>query len=178
MVDRVRPLKWERPSTGGTQTDTSPTSNDPNEDYPDVRGVAIQNDTSNDEVVILSRDSSNNMTFKDGVVTGVKTLTELLSGSGGITESSHRVLDQLVHALDENYFEEYTRVGNKVTNITVWTSAAKTLKIREEQYTYSGNRVTQEVDIQYDGVGTEVERLTLTYNYTGSLILSVTCVRT
>jgi len=118
------------------------------------------------------------MTFKDGVVTGVKTLTELLSGSGGITESSHRVLDQLVHALDENYFEEYTRVGNKVTNITVWTSAAKTLKIREEQYTYSGNRVTQEVDIQYDGVGTEVERLTLTYNYTGSLILSVTCVRT
>jgi len=178
MVDRVRPLKYESPGTGGTQTDDIATSNNPNQDYPDVRGIAIQNDSSNDETVIVSRDASSNMTFQDGVVAGVKTLTELLAGGGGLTEESHRILDTLIHELSEDNYEEYTRVANKVTNVTVWETSSKLKKIREEQYTYSGNQVTQEVDIQYDSAGVEKERLTITYAYTGSLVTSATTVRT
>jgi len=102
----------------------------------------------------------------------------LRSGSGGITEEEHRTLDQLVHDLAEDYYEEYTYTGNKVTNITVWTDSGKTKKIREEQYTYSGSRVTQVVTIQYDSDGNEFERLTESYTYaSGSRIDYVDAVR-
>ncbi|RLC88633.1 MAG: hypothetical protein DRJ03_01805 [Chloroflexi bacterium] len=176
MVDRISPLKIEGPASGGSQTDDFPTSASRNEDFVDCRGVTVQDDTSNDDLVRVSRDGDD-MTFLDKNNT-VKTLTELLASGGGLTPTTHAVLDQLVHALAEDYYEEYTRSGNKVTNITVWTDSGKTTKIREEQYTYTGNKITQEVDIQYDGSGVEVERLTLTYAYSGSLVLNVTSVRT
>lgn len=78
--DRVRSLKIEKPSTGGTQTDIYPSTVNTNEDALDVRGLVIQNDTSDDENVIISRDASDNMTFKDGVVSGEQTLSDLLEG--------------------------------------------------------------------------------------------------
>lgn len=102
---------------------------------------------------------------------------DLRSGSG-LSAAQHLVLDQLVHDVDENYYEEYTRSAGKVTNITVWTDSGKTIKIREYQYTYSGNKIDTETIIQYDGGGSEVERMTLTYTFTGNLLTSVSCVRT
>jgi hypothetical protein len=52
-----------------------------NQDAVDVRGVFLQNDTSNDAAVLITRDnaSPSNMTFADGVVSGTKTLLQLLS---------------------------------------------------------------------------------------------------
>jgi len=73
-------MKLESPATGGTQDDAFPTEADPNEDYPDVRGVTIQNDSSNDEDVVISRDASDNLTFQDKVVSGTKTLADLVAG--------------------------------------------------------------------------------------------------
>lgn len=174
--DRVQSLKIESPGSGGTETDDFPTSLDRNEDFLDCRGVAIQDDSSDDESVILSRDASDNMTFEDGVVSGVKTLSDLLAG--GMSPDTHRQLDQLVHGLAEDYYEEYTYTGNRVTNVTAWTDSGKTKKIREEQYTYSGSRVTQVVTIQYDGDGNEFERLTESYTYvSGGKIDHVDAVR-
>jgi len=77
--DRIRPMKLESPATGGTQDDAFPTEVNPNEDYPDVRGVTFQNDSSNDEVVYVERDASGNMVFADDVVSGEKTLNDLLT---------------------------------------------------------------------------------------------------
>ncbi len=82
MADRVQVIKWESPSHGGTQTDMVPSEIDTNEDGLDARAIYFQNNTSKDSVVETSRDASNNMTFKDGVVSGTKTLTDLLAGSG------------------------------------------------------------------------------------------------
>lgn len=76
MADRVPPLKQET-----AEGDLLPTEFDHNEDGVDVRSVFYQNDTSDDTNVETSRDSSNNMTFKDGVVSGTKTLTDLLGGA-------------------------------------------------------------------------------------------------
>jgi len=76
MVDRVRPLKLENPGSGGTQTDLYPTAANPNQDHLDVRGIVIQGDSSNDEVVRVSRDSSDRMTMEDTEVSAV-TLTAL-----------------------------------------------------------------------------------------------------
>lgn len=174
-VDRIKPLKLESPDSGGIETDEFPTSLDVHEDFVDCRGVAIQSDVSNDDAVLISRDASGNLTLKDAV-TSLKTLAQLAAGTG-MTEEQHRVLDQLVHGLAENYYEEYTYSGGRVTNCTIWETSGKLKKIREEQYDYDGSRVSQVVTIQYDGSGNEVERLTEVYGYTGSRVDSVTATR-
>lgn len=74
-------------------------------------------------------------------------------------------LDSLVHNLSEDYYSETTFQIGRATNITVWTDSNKTTKVREYQYTYERGSVTQEVRIQYDTNGVEVQRLTLSYTY-------------
>lgn len=110
----------------------------------------------------------------------LQTVLEELDISGtGITESEHRTLDQLVHQLDEDYYEEVVYTGIQPTNVTYWTNSGKTTKIREHQYTYGlGRKLTQQIIIQYNGSGVEVERLTLSYTYQGTRLDTVTCVRT
>lgn len=85
MVDRVQPRKMESPTTGGTQLDQFDTDLNPNEDFVDARGLTIQNDSSNDEDVRLSRDGSGNMTFLDEH-NSLLTLTDLLGGAAVKTQ--------------------------------------------------------------------------------------------
>lgn len=95
-----------------------------------------------------------------------------------VSPSGHRILDQLTHNLDEDYYEEYTyNVSGSVSNTTFWTDSGKTLKIREYDYTYAGGKMTQSVEKQYDGSGTLVETLTKTYTWASSRITSITCIR-
>lgn len=96
---------------------------------------------------------------------------------GGISESDHETLDTLVHEIDETSFDEHTYVRSKLSNVTTWSSSAKTLKIREEQYTYSASKITQVVTIQYDNVGAVKMTVTETYTYSGNVIVSVTRVK-
>lgn len=81
MVDRVQAIKWESVSGGGTDEDTVPTEIDFNEDGLDMRSAFLQNDTSADKDVTISRDASDNLTFTDKVIGSVKTLTELAAAS-------------------------------------------------------------------------------------------------
>ena len=69
----------ESPVTG-TETDLFPTAADPNEDHVEARGVFIQNDSSDDELVHVTRDASDRLTFKDGDNTTPVPLTDLISG--------------------------------------------------------------------------------------------------
>lgn len=113
------------------------------------------------------------------VLTYNGTTSQWESGAGGgITEAEHEALDTLVHEIDETSFDEVTYSGNKAMSYIVWTSAAKTLKIREEQYTYSGNKVSQVVTTQYDGVGAVEMTMAETYTYSGSKVTSVTRTKT
>ena len=175
-MDRVKPLKIEGTGSGGSTNDDFPTSLNKNQDHVDARGLVIQNDSSDDELVGVSRDSSDNMTFHDDVVSGTKSLADLLAG--GMSEEAHRTLDQLTHDLDEGYYEEATYSSGKITNITTWETSSKLKKIREWAYTYTGIRVTTEVITQYDSAGSWKERLTLSYVYSGSRVANVTSVRT
>ena len=83
MVDRVYPLKLET-LDDGSQTDIWPNELNPNEDAVSVRGVFVQNDTSDDTAAFMSRDALDNMTFVDGV-TAEKTLAELAVDYGPVT---------------------------------------------------------------------------------------------
>lgn len=88
--------------------------------------------------------------------TGVKSLT---TGSG-LSEGAHDDLDDLVHWLAETNYTEITRSAGKVTNVTAWTDSGKTTKVRELVVTRSAGKVSQLDFIQYDGVGTEKQRMT------------------
>jgi hypothetical protein len=76
-MDRVRSIKIESPSTGGTQSDRFYRPANPNQDAPDLRGVFLQNDTSSDTSVYLTRDASHNLIFRDPVIGVEKTLSQL-----------------------------------------------------------------------------------------------------
>lgn len=103
----------------------------------------------------------------------------LRSGTG-ISEGVHRSLDQLVHEIAEDSFDEFNYTGNRVDSIITWTDSGKTQKIREQTFAYSGNQVTTIVMKQYDGAGTLIvgETLTETFAYSGSKVISITRVLT
>jgi len=92
--DRVQFLKNESPGQGGTEDDLGfPSVGNANTDAPSVAGWFIQPphpSTDRDEKVYTTRDASGNMVFKDDVVVGEKTLTELLTGSADVDHAWRR----------------------------------------------------------------------------------------
>lgn len=113
------------------------------------------------------------MAFRDGKSSCL--CTPPGGGTGGITSSEHRTLDQLVHAVAENSFDELVYTGSRVDSLITWTNAGKTVKIREEIYTYTGSKVTAVVTRHYDALGVVITGETMTENltYTGSRVDSI-----
>ncbi|MEO5348884.1 MAG: hypothetical protein H7836_04485 [Magnetococcus sp. YQC-3] len=60
-VDKVKHLKIENPSSGGTETDPFPTESNPTQDYSAIKGIAFENNDNR----LLDLDASGNMQFKD-----------------------------------------------------------------------------------------------------------------
>jgi len=157
-VDLVKPLKYE-----SDEGDFGPVQFNPNEDVVNANGYAL-NDNEN---IIIDSDGSGNIQFKDVVAGGPHTLADLLVSSGGITESQHKVLDQLVHLIAESNHQDITYNGWKVTDIIHWIDDNKTTKIREINLTYNGWKTNTLIIKQYNAVGTLVETLTGTFSWTG-----------
>ena len=147
-----------------------------NTDAPDVRGVYIQNDTSNDANVLVSRDASNNLTFTDSV-TGTKTLAQLATASSGVTYNEFLLDNEptaVTGATDASYTVAYS--GNQVTSET-W-KRNDTTNIKTIAYTYTGIKVTSEVRKVYASDGTTiVAQVTWNYTYTGNSLTSATMTR-
>lgn len=110
----------------------------------------------------LSNVTSNN-------VQGALEELDIAISTGGITENEHEDLDTLVHNISETSFEEGTYTGpfNRLSNVTIYTDATKTTKVREVNFTYTGSRVTTVQTIQYDSSGNVKDTLTETIAYTG-----------
>ena len=183
-LDLVQLEKQESAALGGSGADELPFAApiNPIEDAIEVAGVIICEPGNRNRQIAFWRDG-NDARFRDvanpGTAGAGYTLTELLAGgAGGITASSHRVLDQLVHDISEDSYEEFTYSAGKITNVTVWTDSGKTVKIREQSITYAGNKVSTIVSKQYDGSGTIIvgETETETFAYSGNEISDVTRV--
>jgi len=84
---------------------------------------------------------------------------------GGITEGQHETLDTLTHKITESSFTELGYTGKDLTSVVVWTSVAKTLKIREASLSYTGKDLTGVIAKQYDGAGSLLVTLTKTLGY-------------
>lgn len=173
MVDRIKPLKIESPDSGGTETDDFPTSVDKNEDFLDCRGVTIQDDSSDDDLVRISR-SGNDLTFLDKN-TAEKTLTELVAGTGGLTADAHKTLRQLIHFIDNGPAEGFTSGAYREMTGTVfptaviwWESSSKLKKIVEKNITWTGVNPTTIEWKMYDTDGSTVlSTVTDTISYSG-----------
>jgi len=83
--DRVQVYKQEVASQGGDPLDDVPFPSviEPQEDAIEAAGYYVQSETARDEDVLIARDASGNMIFKDKANVET-TLTELKSGEGGV----------------------------------------------------------------------------------------------
>jgi len=102
-------------------------------------------------------------------------LVDTVTVSGGFSRPDHRQLDQLVHNIAEDSFEEITYSGNKVQSIVAYTDMTKLIKIREEEYSYTDNKIYQVITRNFDSVGTVIsgEVMVETYNYSGPYVISI-----
>lgn len=174
-IDRIRIIKWESPASGGTETDFEPTEIDPHEDYADVRGVALQSATSDDDHVVFSRDDDGNMTFQDEANVTPLTLSDLVAGTGGLTADAHKTLRQLIHFIADGPAEgfatgAYREVTGTIfpTAVIWWESSGKLKKIVERLLTWTGVNVTTDKWKVYDTDGSTVLwTITDTVSYSG-----------
>lgn len=124
----------------------------------------------------MERDGGGNLVLKDGV-TGSKTLAQLVAASG-LTSSTHRALDQLVHDLAETVYIEVTRASGQVTDVIAWTNSGKTVKIRGVTITRTSGQVSSVVEKQYDAAGALLETLTSTITRASGHVASIAQVLT
>lgn len=181
---RVQLLKQETAAGGGDPNDLGELFYEDKintrEDAPEAAGLFLQSPSGpDDEECYVTRDDSGNMLLKDeNADSGNEvTLSELLeSAAGGITESEHRSLDQLVHDIAETSYDEIVYTAGKVTRYTTWQTASKVKRIREITVTYSGNQVTNIKTEQFDSDGNLItgETINEVPTYSGSQITAVT----
>lgn len=157
---------------------------DPNADVADVRGLVIQNDSSTDTNVQVTRNGSNDLVLTDPNA-GSYTLSQLSTGGSGITAAQHKTLRQLIHFIEEGPAEGFASGAYKTVSYSgifptseIWyedNTLAK--KIVEVTTTYSGILVSTEEWKMYDTDGTTV-LATITDSYTYSGLLEATRTRT
>jgi hypothetical protein len=179
----VQVNKQESTALGGDDADSDPSLNvpiDPFEDVVEAAGFEVQEPdgretVGRDHLVRITR-LDGELLLRDALNTAFVTLSELLAGEGGLTPTTHRALDQLVHGIAENSYTETETTSGKITAVRTYTNSGKTLKIREEDYTYTGNKVTTVVTKQYDAAGDLAETYTETIAYTGAVVDTITGV--
>jgi hypothetical protein len=186
-MDRVQLIKQESAALGGDGADELPYDApiEPQEDAIEVAGVYLQDDSNRDETTLIAR-SGDDMTFKDSNNPTAKTLSELLAGSGGLTESGHRLLRQLIHFIDEGPAEGFVSGAYKETlpsgdvfptSVIWWESSSKLKKIVERTLTWTGVNLTTSVWEIYDTDGsTVIATITDAISYSG--IFETTRTRT
>jgi len=100
VKDRVHPLKYEDPASGGIETDYIQTALDPHEDYVDARGVTVQNAISDDTTVFVERDVDDSLVLSDPVA-GTYTLSELATGGFDINDAIFDIAGGFVYDSNE-----------------------------------------------------------------------------
>lgn len=178
--DRVQIRKNEEAARGGDAADDNmgmPALLNANEDAPEVRGIFLQNTTGTDEDAYITRDGDD-IVFRDAANPVEKTLTELLSGSGGLTEGAHPGLRQLIHFIEGGPAEGFTSGAFAVKSPVpfpvseIWYVAGSTPpagKIIEQTVTYNANKTINTSEWKmYDTDGSTVlVTVTDTFSYSG-----------
>ena len=99
MADKIKPLKIESPSTGGTETDYLPTESNPMQDYVSTKGIAFEHNDNR----TVDLDGSGNIRFKDVTETTYVTVRQLRTAATNIFDNSSNsfVADDVQDAIEE-----------------------------------------------------------------------------
>lgn len=175
-AERVRALKQESLSSGGSDADNVEWLNnpiDPVDDALDARGVYMQSTSSADTTVCVWRENgTDDLTFKDPVA-GTYTLTQLAAG-GGVSLTDF-LLDNIPVSPNTTYTVTYT--GSKVTQ-EKWVRTVGATNLKTLDYNYTGTKVTSEVSKVFDTDGSTIlGQTTSSYTYSGSTVTGGTVVR-
>lgn len=95
-----------------------------------------------------------------------------------INPIAHSGIDQLVHDIVEDSYQEVIRSLGKITDVIIWENSNKLIKIRETNISRIGNLVSQIVIKQYDSLGDIKETFTGTFNRVGDKVYSIDWVLT
>ena len=146
-----------------------------------ISGINVEDSGSSVASDVTTLNFSANLTVTDN---GSGKVTIDAAGAGGLPpgtldgyldEDEHRDLDQLVHDISENSYDEFFYTNfHRIRRVITWTDMTKTTKIRERIITYINPvKINKIVTIQYNAAGVEVERETETYSYSGLRITGV-----
>lgn len=177
-MDKVYPAKMETPD-GGTELDMDFVEVDQNQDGLSCRGYILQDDSSDDENVVLTRDNSGNLTLKDIANPTEVTLSNLLAG-GGITESQHDAYRKFLHNINESHEIIPTiNADGVMTNIIERLPiSGNTIRQRTSLVSDSNGLITGAVVTQHDGNGSIVETMTSSVTVSGGIPTVATLTRT
>lgn len=125
MADKVKPLKIESSSTGGTQNDGFPTEVNPSQDYLASKGIAFENNDNR----TIDLDGSGNIQFIDATETVAKTVRQLRTASENIFTAVDDITDTNVQDAirKANTFGSYWQTTSdsgetSTTSTTVWST--------------------------------------------------------
>jgi hypothetical protein len=178
--DRVQLTKLESTAKGGDSADAGPYESpqpiDPQEDAIEAAGIYLQDASAQDETTYVAR-AGDDLIFRDVTTGATKTLTELIAGTGALTEAAHRTLRQLIHFIGDGPAEGFASGAYKETlpagsifptSEVWWESASKLKKIVSLDTTWTGVNITAEVWKVYDTDGSTVlATVTDAISYTG-----------
>jgi hypothetical protein len=176
--ERVQVMKQESTALGGSDADSGPDIADPINPFEDVieaAGYEVQEPDSStrDNVVLISR-SLGKMTFKDTENTTPVTLTDLLSGAGGLSYVEFLLDNDPIRTGESAYAVTYTN-NNPIKE--EWRRGDATL-VKSVDYTYVNSRCTQEVVKVFALNGTTIlAQVTWSYTYSGGKIVSGSMTR-
>jgi hypothetical protein len=183
-LEIVQLEKQESAGLGGDAADEAPYAApiNPTEDMIEVAGITLVE--AGDTRPIKTRaiwPDGDDLRFRDpnnpGTAGEGYTLSEVLAGAGGLTESGHRILRQLIHFIDDGPAEGFATGAYREilpaadpfpTSAIWWESSGKTKKIVELTVSYTGAFPTTEEWKMYDTDGSTVlATVTDTITYSG-----------
>ena len=173
-IDRVKPLKIESIASGGDEDDEFPTSLNPEEDHIECAGIVFDDPATIDESTVIDRDGDD-LRFKDTNNPVPLTLSDLVAGTGGLTEAGHKILRQLIHFIDNGPAEGFASgayretTGTSFPTAIVWydKATAGKKKIVEKLITWTGAFPTTIVWKVYDASAVLLATVTDVIAYTG-----------
>jgi hypothetical protein len=165
--DRVQLFKQESAAGGGDAADDDEMLQaplDPAEDAPDVNGLYFQESDGGgghtaDKVVTAYREG-NALFFEDAANAGAgrASLSDLIAGTGGLTEAGHKTLRQLIHFIEEGPAEGFASgafkevIGGAFPTSVVWyEDNTKAKKLVEKTITRSGGAATNVTPTPIEG---------------------------
>ena len=96
---------------------------------------------------------------------------------GSINISEHRDLNTLTHEISETSYDDITygggTSGTKVSKVVTYKTSSKLHKIRQAEFTYLSDDLVMTVETQYDNNDIVTERVTESYSYSGTDMISV-----